>query len=104
MRYLAAAILTICAGLALAKSASAGYDGPYLCWTSSAGGTNCVGLAINYRLQGVSRPLEPYGTASFTLTRPLINRISQYASTAGMHPAQRAIIYAPGYGTHGSRY
>ena len=104
-QYLAAATLTLCASLAFAKSASACYEAPYLCWTGAGGGTRCVGLPVNYNLHGVRRPLEPYGTVSFTLTRHLINRVfPQYVSTDGMYPAQKAIIYAPSYGTYASGY
>jgi hypothetical protein len=104
-RYLAAATLTICASLAFAKSASAGYDGPYVCWTSTGGWSRCVGLATNYNLQGVRRPAEPYGTVSFTLTRHLIDGVlPRYVSTDGMYPGQKAIIYTPGYGSYASGF
>ena len=99
MRYLAVTIMTICAGLAFAKSASAGYSGPYLCWTSTIGATNCIGLPTQYSLQGVQRPLES-NKVSFKLTRHLIDRVlPQYVSTTGMYPGHQAVIYAPGYGT-----
>lgn len=105
MRYLAAAIMTICVSLAFVKSASADYDGPYLCWASASGATRCVGLPTRYSLQGVSRPLEPYGTVSFRLTHHLIHDVlPQYVSTDGMYPAQQAIIYGSGCGIHASSY